>query len=1353
MKLNNKLRFILVILTVFVSNVAFSQTNIRFSKNIRDDITTVKTNSETPRQVDNPTTDARDTIYSTGTVKQHGWFAPKGIITKETANHLRNFIRFTNKNKMGKWLKMEVLNSYGQYDPGIIKPYILKNSKDSLANQNWKSKIESACIFEFIPDPTGANIIQERAYDKDYNIVYAYSRTGIGESSEGRPQFIGSYKDFYGLPAEMRPQEGYSYGTLVKITEDEWGNDSIIEYIDSKGASKLNADLAAKEYFIYDKEGNLIIQQSRDNAGDLIIDNAGNCGIEFTYDAQGNMKTATFMDENWNPMHLPNTKNADYHAGVQCCECRYDDYGRAIEEIFVDVHGNPEENFYGCHRIVYEYDDYGNLKRKAGFDKNNRPVAYVFTGTSIYESDYDEKGRIIEERYLDTNQKPCSAIGYLSKQVFGYDENDDEILKEQYIAEKGEEELYYRYKKTRRYIHTRWGDGSSRVDSLDAKGRTTFVGFYGADGNLEMTEGRAYEIYAYRDEPNRTVVEKTDYDPLGDKVDVNGRCREVTVVDSLKWTKTIFRYGTDGFLTESYIYCYSPDFENLISQDDCNWAGIRTRCGGSSSVRYFQGNVAFNRKIDDSNSITHLYGVDEFGEPDYIASTSVLYCYSKQFPHSDTKFYDEHNAVVEDVDEARDRLPKIMTIEVSDSSAYKLGFRDNDVILIYGDYSVNLDSIVTYFTFREEWTLRTVVDAPKEKRMVVFRITDPSKNEYGLYEIKGLKGSCSELGFIPHIRYLTDKQLARIKQSISDEINKSEPIVAMSDFRKINNEGGSNYILLAYPEMFRSIRNKPYAVQVGDPSIVLGSCIKDRNFKWTKEDKADSEPFEIMLSSRKSEDAIYPCQDFFVTKDGCTLTHLVLDERAAVTNWFDSYISDEDFRRISKLYDDARDSIKVIIGNNKSIKSKSFYGNWKTQNQDTSQYHPEAYFSFNKNGTFEAQISNCGYIGYSEGTALFKLYKKVTGKWSNGGNWLFFYPYDEEESLSCVDLIGTDDEDLKHRAVSYLNSKCKTNKDDFLDKMNYAEGRISGDMYITSVKNDELEVQFSSGYRLTLLKTKDKVSVLTDADIDEENSSLQQLEQIDESCLLIGNWECRIPGIDESYGELSLGSDGKLAIELSAEFTQELNDTCQLAVLIDFNALGKWKPTSKGFMRDIDPESISVNCDIDLKGVGADTKEQMIPSLKEYFESQKIEIGMSLLDNFGTGAEVVAEVDSVKMVMNGNVLTRIPEWKSIVIGRVEGEEGYMAKNGYSGLFVILKWCDWDCKQSIDSFAAEFEKQIVHEKHILLLPLESIDGQDVFKDIIELTDIKTKLGLRLMDHSVSYNYFKRNILARYRNFKR
>lgn len=1351
--------YILFSILCFCSYQTFAQTSLRQARIINTNVgksnNTQKntivadfhpTKLPTPTHKNSIKTYSNDTIYCTQTKKQHGWFAPMDTISMEIACHRNHYYRFTRKNSAGNWERMECLDSYGKYRTGAMMPYILKlgdaSESDQTAKKEWIDKLNKTCIYDFISDYTGKTIIQERAYNEERNIIYSYSRVPIGNN-----QFNGSYRDMNGMPAEMREEADYVYGTLVRITEDQWGNDSIIQYIDAKGVAKLNSDSVAREVFICDRYGHILKQQSQDLDGSLAIDNWGNCGIEYEWTDKHQIKSATYMDNNWKPMRMPAKRGVTGRENVIKTNYEYDEYLRHTSEYYTDEKGNPDINTLGTHKIIYRYDNHGNMVAQYGYDLQEQLSPISDSNVAVEEYTFDINGKITDACFLDKHRKPCSTEGYLSKIHIEYDTDGNQILIERYSAETGTEKLCSKEETKKNYKFTLWNDGTSRLDSLDSKGRTLFIGFYGKDGNYEMTGGRAYERYTYIDETGKSTAEEIDYDVLGKKVDVNGICRTVILTDSTSWTQTRWLYDSNDVLKESYIHKYSPNFEELIGQGDANSLGIASRGGGSSSVRYYAGNVLRNANGD----FVSLYGIDEFGEPDYITTNYITYYYQKQFPHSSTKFYDENNNVIENASKFKDSLPKIMTIEVIDSSAYKVGLRDNDLILIYGDYAVDLDTIVSNLTFQQEWTLRSVIDARKEKSMVVFRITDPSKDEYGLYKINGLNGTCSELGFIPHVRYLTDRQLGRLKESINSAVTQPDAFVSYSDFKKTNNKGGNNYILLAYTEMYRSNRGQPYATQVGDPSILLGSCIKDRNLKWTKVDESDTKPFETMLLSRKSKDFIYPRQDFFVTKDGNSIAHIVLDEQAVCTNWSDAYISDEDYSQITSLYEEVNDNINAIIKSNKSINIKHFYGNWITRNEDSVAFTPKAQFHFSKDGTFEGNIVNYGYIGFTEGYAIFQINKNVSGAWNNGGKWLFFYPNDDEISLSCVDLLGADDEELKQRAISHMNSICESNRDALLERMEYEDNRISGDMFVNSFDKNVLDVQFSSGLHIALIKSKDNLPVSTKEERTKLENYQQRSEYIDISSPLIGHWECQIPHVENSHIEIGLEQDGALSIEASIVTPKEVNDTCTVNIFMDLDIEGKWQPNSSGFMIEINPERLSMNIEYNLIGADKETEKQLIPAIKEYIEPLKTELGLTLLKNLGNEM-IVTELDSARMVMNGHTLNRIPSSKDIVVGRVEGNEGYMVEKGYTGLFIILEWCDWNCKQTIDDFATEFEKQLENEKHIVLLPVESANGEDVFNDIIELNSITTRLGLRMIDQPIEYKYYKKNILSRYKEFK-
>lgn len=1361
-----KKQYILSFLLLTVLNLS-AQTNLRQGRVIRDGAIHLRTSHgkikpSIPRPAVNVNNKGEkygnavvsdDTIYCTQTKKQHGWFAPMDTITFEVAQHRGFYYRFTKKNKAGHWLRMECLDSYGNYVKGRLSPYILKLGSgveyDKNANSDWVEKLNTACIWKFVADYTGQTIVQERAYDEDMNIIFTFSRVPIGNN-----QYNCSYKDCFGLPAEMRTDEDYTYGTLVRITEDKWGNDSVIQYIDAKGLPKLNSDGVAMEVYIKDKYGHLLKQQSRNADGDLTIDNCGNCGIEYHWNKNHVIDSVTYMNDKWRPMCMPALRGNSERESVITTNYRYDSYKNQTEEFFTDSLGKPDVNAIGTHRITYEFDGKGNIVKQCGYDKNGNLSPIDNSRSCIYEIEYDNKGRTINIRFLDKYGKPNSREGYLSKVHKEYDANGKEVLTERYSAETGVEKLCSKEEHAKEYDYTLWNDGTYRIDSLDSKGRTTFVGFYDASGKFEMSGERAYERYSYVDEDKQCTQIEIDYDTLGNKVNVDGICKTVTLSDSLKWTQTKWRYDKDDNLIETFIHQYDKEFSRLLSQDDANAFGVKSRSGGSSWVRYYTGEILYSQK----GKFASLYGRDEFGEPDYITSNSVTYYYTKGSSKSDSKRYDEDNKEIEDVDEVRDRLPKVMTIEVVDSSAYAKGLRDNDVILLYGNYVVDvnaLDSVfVSYEQFRKDWSLRSILDASMNKRMVVFRIEDASNNKYGLIEINNLKGTPSELGFLPHIRYLTKKQLARIQHTVKDNMRCDNPLISYCDFNR--DYEGDNYVIMAYREMYRAVRNEAYPKYVTDPAILLGACIKDRNMYWNMTDAEDTKSFEEMLKSRGTKAAKYPTMHYFVTKDMKNTIAVTLNDQYVYANWFDANISDKDYARLlelNKLVCAKLDSIKKRPS---AIKSKALLAQWHTEEKgDSAEYSPEGHLYFDKDGTCQGTLTEYGKISFSEGEAVYKIEKDITGTWNHYGTLISLSPEKEDNiALSCVDLIGADDE-LKKRAVTYMNSICEENKESLLSKMKYDHPQWDNDLFIRSLSKNELIVENGVDEGIKFLRIKGKPQIAKKSQSNTDRVVTQDFTSTDDiNPLIFGKWETDFPDVEGGKVFLSFNDDRSIELDISVSYSEEMDDSIKAICLIDIKLGGTWSLEGDSVTIVNNPALTKIDVDIDFEGVENDLKEVLKPALVKEFDSQKEELAMQLLKkNSFDGVIPVTKLTESKLELNNMSFSKVLPKHQIVIGRIQGDKGFLVEKGYNGLYVILEWCDWNCTQTIDDYSKEFEKQKDFNKHIVLLPVGTDDnGNDQFKDIISLDCPSTPLGLHISDSEISELYYQNQIYKRYIDWK-
>lgn len=794
------------------------------------------------KNTNNPTTINEilpDTVYCIQTKKQNGWFAPLRSISQEHAKHLNMVYMFTNRNEAGRWTKMEVIDACGKYVTGCFSPYILNIGSadtDSLANQEWVERLKTACCYEFIADPSGEKILQERALDKDRNIIYIYSRTPIGlDSISGREQYIGTYKDCYGLLAEMRNDSNYTYGTSVMITADRFGNDSVVEFVDSKGIRKRNHNGAAKDCYVHDENGRIIKNQSRDENGNLTIDNYGNCGMEYECDKDDRIRRTTCMNDKWEPIPMPSNSRTEQSGsvGIIRCNYEYDKYGRQSEIYYTDENGVADVDSYGVHKITAEYDSLGNIVKQRSLDKENKLTDGQWC--AIWQAKYDDKGRPIEITALNKDSLLLEEDGYWCKNVKKYNDKGEEILNEYYSVINGTLKLTYKYEKTNDNIYELRFDGTSNIDSLDNKGRSIVTIYYDNNGKLDSTRNWAKCITTYKDLPGKTIKTEQYYDSnnqLCDFSEVDNGAINITEIDSLKFTRTLYVKDFNGILKSCNIQNLSNDFNVTLGQSDVNEYGKICRAGGSSETRYYHADVLYSSK---ENKFTSLIGKDEFDEPDYIDADNYVYYYKRLSSNGYSIYYDENNNEIKDnVTFLNYYLPKVISIEVVDSVAYKLGLKDNDVVLLYGDYTANLDSIYSVGDFRAKWSFHSALNAHKERRMVVFRV-NPETLEYGLVEIPELKGNDKELGFIAHTRYLTKKQLNRIKSAIDANVSSSTPFVAWSDFDKGNIYDGKNNIVVCFPNMFRCERQQPYPSQIGVPSILMATCMKEMGLEWNSE--------------------------------------------------------------------------------------------------------------------------------------------------------------------------------------------------------------------------------------------------------------------------------------------------------------------------------------------------------------------------------------------------------------------------------------------------------------------------------------------------------------------------------------
>lgn len=413
------------------------------------------------------------------TEKVYGQFNGVERLTKKEASYRPYHFVFKKKGLATKiYSSMECRDAYDTLCTAhSMTPYIIPGAlSEADLNSNVTSTLGMVCQWEFVTDIDGKKVIQERAYNDKYDLVYAFNYNNVtvpidnheypsksktpdskvkGERIEVDNVVIGSYVDDQGLPLEMLT-DGYRF---IRITYDDTGHDTLVEYFDWDGNPAVNADGAYQTYYEYNADGLLLSMASLNKYGKRMIDKAGNCGLVNAYDGY-----------------------------------------RLVETLSVDEFGRekPVENGYS--QVLYKYDDHGR-EVEMTLLCNGEPLAsdeYFYRRETVYGEDsttwltYDAKDSLFLREYVKRNKNGQPLIqesdrdGRHVTDIYEYADDGTKIYNCMTTTEGQDTIGVYTYHKIANQKMTRF-EGEIytnyvNVETYDDKGRVLDDVYYGLDG-------------------------------------------------------------------------------------------------------------------------------------------------------------------------------------------------------------------------------------------------------------------------------------------------------------------------------------------------------------------------------------------------------------------------------------------------------------------------------------------------------------------------------------------------------------------------------------------------------------------------------------------------------------------------------------------------------------------------------------------------------------------------------------------------------------------------------------------------------------------------------------------------------
>lgn len=325
-------------------------------------------------QIDLSLVTTSDALLYRDVIRRYTWLEGLGEpISQEIASKLPYYYRLSGKNSKGHYQVVEAFQKNELTSHHSLCTYIINGINGDKNEGRWYERLNTIGKWILYSDLSGENVVEERAYeakDKEAKLVYVME---VVRNDSNHVTI--SYLDAWGFPADMNENNDNTYGSLVYVTYDNNGFDSVIDYLDGEGFRKANLDGVDQRRFVYDVYGKVIQATSNNCVGDYVIDLWGNCGYRNYYDDENNRIIRTNINTNLEPMRMPDIL-ADRENTYISCEFILDQYGRKKEARVIDQNGNDDCTLSGIHRIVYSYDTKNNKEVKQYYDLNGSLIIF-----------------------------------------------------------------------------------------------------------------------------------------------------------------------------------------------------------------------------------------------------------------------------------------------------------------------------------------------------------------------------------------------------------------------------------------------------------------------------------------------------------------------------------------------------------------------------------------------------------------------------------------------------------------------------------------------------------------------------------------------------------------------------------------------------------------------------------------------------------------------------------------------------------------------------------------------------------------------------------------------------------------
>ena len=609
-------------------------------------------------------------------VKRYGWFEGLERISEDEASY-RN-CHFLLKYH-GRWAKhpyvMEAKDGYGKLTTEhMMGAYILNqyDETDKGAESDMVEKLKTVCKWEFVCNQDGNFVVQERAINKDENVVFVYNRSATNDAKV----VISTYTDEYGFPLLLRDSTYF----FLRTSYDNHGFETLMEFYDDQGMPITNKDSVYQTRRDFLGNGIELGQYSCFLDGRYTKDRFGNCGYyhsKFTSDSLRVLESI-FVDADMN--YCRSTADS-----VIVTHYQYDEHGRLIELSYWDEEGKADTCSYGYHKLLREYNRHGKQTREIyfGIDSVRCTNNIVIDGEPqrLYEwlADYDEWGNMIKR------EMNCKTVVMGASWQFTKDET---CIKEEYYNvyktdSGGSSDTIYSFRFYKDLTDNNElvifrERGYSKRTIYDEHNNPIVVSYYDSDNEIpiECDEGWHINKMEYVYKKDTTFISDICYN-LHDGIVYH---HEI-LVDSSNCAKSDLVYNNDGDFFNGYRKTFDNQFRIMQSQESINeeWKTVRSY---KNTQFYYRIKTIYSIK-PSNNTLIGYFAENEIGEPSVIYDSPKAF-YATYYNKGEQLYFDEYGRKINPIEHSWNYLAYV---ELTQSDTL-IGFKNADIVIACNDWDM-----------------------------------------------------------------------------------------------------------------------------------------------------------------------------------------------------------------------------------------------------------------------------------------------------------------------------------------------------------------------------------------------------------------------------------------------------------------------------------------------------------------------------------------------------------------------------------------------------------------------------------------------------------------------------------------